>query len=80
MGVTLCRVSIAAAAVALQVALLAAPGSACTTVGANFGNTTFSSHTGDCQDCDFRLAKIPRSTLPAAAGTAEVYLYRRYRH
>ena len=49
---------------------------ACTTIVAKLGGTTFTTHTADCPDCDFRLAKIKRRVLPSS-GTEEVMMYRR---
>ncbi len=37
---------------------------ACTSVAANLGGVTFATHTADCDECDFRLAKVKRFTLP----------------
>lgn len=60
------------AAVAL---LVGAPARACTSILANLGTTTFTTHTADCPDCDFRLAKVKSRTLPTR-GRETVMLYR----
>ena len=49
---------------------------ACTTLVAALNGTTFATHTADCQDCDFRIAKVPREVI-STGGDEDVMLYRR---